>query len=276
MKVSILGEGEFGKAVKAHFSRLGYEVSFNIESNSEIVFVAIPSYAVSPTLIAAKENLKNKKIIIGSKGFDGEEKLLSEKLKDDFPNQVFFLYGPSLSKELRDDKLTAMVLAGGEGKEELKKKIESENLHIELSDDIVGVQVGATLKNVITIFVGILESSGYGENAQAFVFTKGVQEIQKIGVALGADPNTFFGLSCIGDLTLHSRNRFIGIEIGKGRKLEDIIPELKMEHIPEGVTALEKAHAITKKLSIKAPFIETLYSIIFENLPLKDAIEKIK
>jgi glycerol-3-phosphate dehydrogenase (NAD(P)+) len=256
----------------SYLSNLGHDVQIDEADKSEVIFVCVPSYAVVPALL--KEKITNQKIIICSKGFASGEKLLSEALEEKFKNEIFFLYGPTLAEELEKGELSAMVLAGGEGKEELKKQIESETLHIELSDDIIGAQVGAALKNVVTIFVGIIKGAGCGQNTQAYIFTKGVQEIQKIGVALGAEPDTFFGLTCIGDLTLHSRNRYLGIELGKGRNLDDIL--LEMHYIPEGINALRNAKIMTKKLGIDAPIINLLYSIIFENYSIQDAIKEIR
>ncbi len=274
MKISILGMGTFGSAIAKHLRRKGHDVYEVISPDSQVVFVCVPSYSVVSALTKEKSNIKNQKIIICSKGFASEKKLLSDALREEFTNEIYFLYGPTLANELGEGKLSAMILSGGDGKAQLKKEIESDSLRIELSDDIIGTQVGAALKNVVTIFVGIAEGAGYGENTQAFIFTKGVEEVQKIGVALGANPNTFIGLSCVGDLTLHSRNRHLGLELGKGRKLEEIIEEMK--YTPEGITALRNAKGIAKALGVKIPFIEDLYALVFEGKSIKSAIEDIR
>lgn len=274
MKIALLGKGTFGSVFASYLSCRGHDVQIDKIENPQIIFVCVPSYAVVSALLKEKDKIADQKIIICSKGFASEKKLLSEALKEKFKNEIFFLYGPTIAEELEKGELSAMVLAGGEGKEKLKKQIESETLRIELSDDIIGAQVGAALKNVATIFVGIAEGAGYGENTQAYIFTKGVQEIQKIGVALGAEQNTFFGLTCVGDLTLHSRNRYLGIELGKGRNLDDII--LEMHYIPEGINALKNAKAMTERLGIDTPLIRLLYSIIFGNYSIQDAIKEIR
>lgn len=273
MKIALLGKGTFGSVFASYLSHQGHDVQIDKIDKPKIIFVCVPSYAVVPALLKEQEKITNQKIIVCSKGYASEKKLLSEALKEKFKNEIFFLYGPTLAEELEKGELSAMVLAGGKGKEELKKQIESETLCIELSDDIIGVQVGAALKNVVTIFVGIAKGAGYGQNTQAYIFTKGVQEIQKIGVALGAEPNTFLGLTCAGDLTLHSRNRYLGIELGKGRNLDDII--LEMHYIPEGINALKNAKAMTERIGVNTPLINLLYSIIFENYSIQDAMRKI-
>ena len=283
MKIAILGQGACGTAFGHHFSRSGYEVSFNKINGARIILVCVPSYAVISTLSNLQKDLTDQKIIICSKGFASGEKLLSEALKERFDNKIFFLYGPSLASEIESGELTRMVLAGypsaDGGKEEIRqlaKELESENLHIELSDDVIGVQVGATLKNVVTIFVGIAKGAGYGENAQAFILTRGLQEIQRFGLALGAKWETFSGLTCVGDLILHSRNRILGIELGKGRKLDEILKDIHVEHTLEGITAIKNARIMARKNNIEVPFIETLHSIIFEDQPMAEAIESMR
>lgn len=274
MKIAILGVGTFGSAMMSHLKRCGHTILTETVTDSEIILVSTPSYAVCSALLKEKSNITNQKIIICSKGFASEEKLLSEILKENFSNEIFFLYGPTLANGITRGDLSAMVLAGTTDATEIKKIIESNTLRIEISNDIIGVQVGAALKNVVTIFVGISEGAGYGENTQAFIFTKGVQEIQKVGIALGANTNTFLGLTCVGDLTLHSRNRQLGIELGKGRALTEIIKE--MEYTPEGITALKNARGIAKRLNIELPFITDLYDVVFEGKPIQKAIEDIR
>lgn len=274
MKITILGNGMFGGAIATYLKKIGHEVISDGIFNSEIIFVSLPSNVVVSELFKLKDQITDQKIIICSKGFASENELFSEALEKDFKDKIFFLYGPTLAEGIEKGEISGMVLAGGFGKEELKKQLESETLLIELSDDVVGVQVGAALKNVVTIFVGIFEGAQYGENTQAYIFTKGLEEIKKIGIALGAKTETFLGLTCVGDLMLHSRNRHLGIEIGKGEKIEDIIK--KMNHNPEGLLALKNAKGMTKKLKLEMPLIELLYKIVFENLPVQEAMKEIK
>lgn len=276
MKISILGCGVFGSALKTHFSKKNYIIYSEEIKDAEVVLVAVPSYMVLSVLSGFKNEIKDQKIIICSKGFDESGKLLSEVLEVEFPNNdILFLYGPSLANEIENGDFSAMVLAGkGDSKIELKKQIESDSLYIEISDDIIGVQVASAMKNIITIFVGIMEGANYGQNARAFVFTKGIQEIQKFGLAFGANPNTFLGLTCVGDLTLQSRNRDLGISLGKGRKAEEFTPELGSPQ--EGLATLRIVKNMAERLGIEAPFINTLYSVIFEGLSIGEALQKLR
>ncbi|HAE36309.1 MAG: Glycerol-3-phosphate dehydrogenase [NAD(P)+] [Candidatus Nomurabacteria bacterium GW2011_GWF2_35_66] len=274
MKISILGYGTFGQAIATRLIINEHEILINEVKGSDMILVATPSYRVKEALLEHKDFIINQKIIICSKGFNKDGDLISTVLEKEFPhNSIYFLYGPTLAEGLINGDLSAMVLAGGAGKEEIKKQIESQNLKIELSNDVVGVQIGAAMKNVVTIFVGIAEGASYGQNTQAYIFTKGLQEIQKLGVSLGAEPNTFMGLTCSGDLSLRSRNRLLGIEIGKGRKIEDILA--KKKYMLEGLATIKNHKNISSKLGVELPFVDILFSIIFEGASIEKGIRKI-
>ena len=274
MKISILGYGTFGQAIATRLIINGHEILINEVKGSDMILVATPSYRVKEALLEHKDFIINQKIIICSKGFNKDGDLISTVLGKEFPhNSIYFLYGPTLAEGLINGDLSAMVLAGGSSKEEVKKQIESQNLKIELSDDVVGVQIGAAMKNVVTIFVGIAEGASYGQNTQAYIFTKGLQEIQKLGVSLGAEPNTFIGLTCSGDLSLRSRNRLLGIEIGKGRKIENIVA--KKKYMLEGLATIKNHKNISSKLGVELPFVDILFSIIFEGYSVEEGIRRI-
>jgi glycerol-3-phosphate dehydrogenase (NAD(P)+) len=273
MKISILGCGNFGSGFGSYLESLGYEIIKEEVGDASMVFVSVPSFAVCPTLLNFKNDLYNKKVIICSKGFTNESKLIHDTLLENSINNIFFLYGPTLIDGISLGELSGMVLAGGEGKEEIKEKIQSDKLLIELSDDIVGVEVGSALKNVMAIYIGIIEGSKLGKNTEALAFTKCIKEIKTFGVSLGAKEDTFYGLSCLGDLYLHSRNRSLGIDIAKGRKLEDIIKD--MNTTVEGVGTLKNAKVISEKMHMNTPIIDTLYAILFKGSPVSSAVEAI-
>ena len=275
MKITILGHGVFGSAIATYLSRLGHDIEVDKINGSELVFVCTPSFAVLPVLKSYQDKLTNQKIIICSKGFSDDGRLLSEILKEEFPDkEFFFFYGPTIAEEIIAGVYSGVVLAGGDGREEIKKQIESENLVVETTDDIIGVQVGASMKNVVTIFVGIVEGALYGQNTKGYILTKILQEVERFGVALGAKPETFMGLTCIGDITLRSRNRNLGVQLGKGRDLGDILTE--MHYTQEGIASIKNARIISKKLGIKLPYIDILYSIIFEKLPIDKGIRQVR
>ena len=168
-KISVIGAGYFGTALAAHLRRLDYEVHYDVQDESKIVIVATPSHAVVSVLNELKEKLKGKSIVICSKGFADNGILMSEALKDDFPENLFFLYGPTLADGIKQGDLSSMVLAGSGDKAPIVKALQSHTLRIETSEDVVGIQVGAALKNVVTIFVGVAKGAGYSGNTQGYI-----------------------------------------------------------------------------------------------------------
>lgn len=271
MKITILGYGIFGSAIAHQLSLNGNTIIKEDVTGSNIILVSVPSHAVVDVLLSNKSKILNQKIIICSKGFDKSGKLLSIVLKKEFPNnQIYFLYGPTLALGLKDNNISIMILAGGEGKEEIKKHIEGKYLKVELSEDVIGAQVGASLKNTVSIFIGLVEGAGFGQNTQAFIYSIGLKEIQKIGVYFGADPNTFLGPSCAGDLFIRSRSRILGIEIGKGRSYEEVSKEINYPQ--EGIYSLNNILKINDK-NIDLSFFRLMHSVVFENMEVRRAME---
>jgi glycerol-3-phosphate dehydrogenase (NAD(P)+) len=143
------------------------------------------------------------------------------------------------------------------------------------SDDLIGVELGGALKNIIAIAAGISDGMGFGVNTKAAILTRGLVEITRLGVKLGARKETFFGLSGLGDLATtcmseHSRNRILGEKVGKGKKIKDI---LKMtETVAEGVTTTKSAYELSKKTGVEMPITEKIYQVLYENKEPKAAV----
>lgn len=275
MKIAIVGNGSFGSAMGSVLEKKGHIVFMKDHvEESDIVLVATPSYVVRDALSSYKNTIKNQKIIICSKGFDNDGNLLSVGLQKDFPNnQIYFLYGPTIADELREEVLSVMVLAGGEGKDELKKEIESDFLIIKTTDDIIGVQVGSALKNTVGIFIGLVEGACIGRNTEALVYTKGLEEIRKVGTFLGANKDTFFCYTCAGDMFLRSRSRTLGCEIGKGRTFEDVNKELV--YPKEGIASLKGLLKRENEIKVDLSFFKLIHQVVFEKLSVKDAVDKL-
>jgi len=135
------------------------------------------------------------------------------------------------------------------------------------SDDLIGVEIGGAVKNIIAVAAGIVRGLGFGDNTIGALLTRGIVEISRLGLAMHAHPDTFLGLSGIGDLITtatspHSRNRYVGVEIGKGRKLPDIIAEMSM--VAEGVATTRSVHFLAIKLGVEMPIVHQVYQILFE------------
>ncbi|MDP3734308.1 MAG: NAD(P)H-dependent glycerol-3-phosphate dehydrogenase [Nanoarchaeota archaeon] len=314
MNIAILGGGSWGTALAVHVAKKGHSVKIweflkeqadtmqqkrichllpevklspkifvsaemrEVLTNPDLVLVVVPSDKVEKTIDNARHFLGSQPIIICSKGFAEGGRLLSDVVTEKVSGPVYGLYGPTHAEEVCKGLFSGIVLAGGDGKEKLKKELESTTLKIDLSDDLIGVQVCAALKNILAVFVGILDGKNLGDNAKAYVMTKGLAEIKQIGLRWGAEEKTFDGLAGMGDVIVtctskHSRNRHVGQEIGKGRKLDDVIAEMKM--VAEGITAVKNAYLLEKKFGLQLPLITGIYQILFEGKSVDDVLKNL-
>jgi len=309
MNIAVLGGGSWGTALALHLARKNYSVNvweffteqaskmqnertcpflpgtllpnnIFISSNmkevlngSELVLLVVPSDKVKSTMNQAKDFLTDQSIIICSKGFDNNLNLLSDIVKEQVNGEVYCLYGPTHAEEVSKDMFSGIVLAGGNGKEEIKEVFQSENFKVDLSNDLIGVQVSSSLKNILALLIGALDGAGLGDNAVAYVITKGLNEIAQVGIAFGAQKDTFYGLAGMGDVIVtcsseHSRNRHVGKQIGSGRGLQEVLEEMKM--IAEGVTIAESIPLIKEKFDLEIPLLTGTYEILFQGKKLED------
>lgn len=246
----------------------------------DVILLCIPSSGIRPVLTEIKEFIEPNQIIINSaKGFDEEKDIrLSEVIEELLPsNKCAIFSGPSHAELIVKKKVTCLV-ASSKDKETahfVQKLFMNEYIRVYTSDDIIGVELGGALKNVIAIGVGILEGAQLGDNAIAAFMTRGNSEIAKIGKKMGADTLTFAGLSSIGDLIVtcsskYSRNRRCGLLLGEGMLLEDALKEVGM--VVEGVTTAKTAYKLCQKYELDLPLIQEVYKIIFENKPIDEAV----
>ena len=258
---------------------LDEKISFHYNINdvlngSEILILSVPSSAMRETLEKISNNIHPEiKIVNTSKGFElntlmsmSEIILETLNINDD---QIITFYGPSHSEEVIKNLPTAMVsaCANENNSKIIQNLFSTENLRIYTSKDMRGVEIGGSLKNVIAIASGICHGIGYGDNANAALITRGLHEITKLGIAMGAKEQTFYGLSGIGDLiatclSTHSRNRHVGDEISKGKSLEEIISSMGM--VAEGVNTTKVVHELSKKHNIEMPISNSVYEVLFK------------
>ena len=223
---------------------------------------------------------KDQVIIIGSKGI--EIKTLSpiyhivEEIFDDTTN-ITYMSGPTFAREIASKIPTACVVASKDISvaENVQKVFSNDSFRFYTSNDIIGVNVGGALKNVIAIASGITDGMGLGLNSRAAIITRGLAEITRLGVDLGANPLTFQGLAGIGDLVLTctgglSRNRSVGIRLGKGERWSDISASMNM--VAEGIYTAKAAYELSKKLQVEMPITEVVYKIIYEDMFVKEAV----
>lgn len=221
-------------------------------------------------------------VINASKGLeDGTLFTIDRVYADIFPQRIAeratYLSGPTFATEIAAGLPAAIVLAGRDDATTLAAQAALTALHFRIyrTDDVIGVLIGGALKNVVAIGAGISDGMGLGSNTRVALMTRGLAEITRVGVALGANPLTFAGLSGMGDLVLTcsgdaSRNRRVGLALGQGRKMGEILAE--MTQVAEGVKTSKVAKELTAKLGVDSPIIDAMYAIIHEGVPVRDAI----
>lgn len=264
-----------------------YNIKFtsNIEeaaSFGEIIVSAVPSKAVPTTARALGKCADGKTLVNISKGID-EEKLcrLSETFEAEMPSStVAVLSGPSHAEEVARGIPTTNVIACRdiEKAKELQNIFMAPSFRVYTNSDVAGVEFGGALKNIIALCAGITDGLGYGDNTKAALMTRGIHEITRLGVHLGAKAETFSGLAGIGDLivtctSMHSRNRRAGILIGQGKTLDEALAEVHMT--VEGVCATEAAYKLAQKHGIEMPIISAAYRVLFENADARSEVLKL-
>jgi glycerol-3-phosphate dehydrogenase (NAD(P)+) len=249
---------------------------------AELAVVAVPSQSTRAFLSSAAALLpRHAPIISVAKGIENETLLtMTEVLEQCLPEEVHphigVLSGPSFAKEMVARMPTVVTVAARYEKtaQAAQKMFTSETFRTYTSTDVVGVQVGGSLKNVIAIAAGMSDGLGLGHNARAAIITRGLAEISRIAVRMGANPLTLSGLSGLGDLVLTctgdlSRNRKVGFELGKGRTMEDILKE--MHQVAEGVKTAKSAKDLAQKIGVELPICEQVYAIAWEGKNVKAA-----
>jgi glycerol-3-phosphate dehydrogenase (NAD(P)+) len=208
---------------------------------------------------------------------------MSQVLEEELPNhlhpQICVLSGPNLALEIARGKPASTVVASRNGYAAAKAQemLMSPTFRVYTNEDVIGVELGGALKNIIAIGAGICDGLGYGDNAKAAFITRGLVEITRLGVAAGANPLTFAGLAGMGDLVATcasplSRNRFVGEQIAKGKRLEEVLASMK--NVAEGVYTTVAALRMAKELGVEMPIAQATYQVLFEGLdPRKAVIE---
>lgn len=247
---------------------------------ADMVVLAVPSRFVRSTMVRLKGAIKPAQIIINvGKGLeDGTLYTLEQVIEEELPhNTIAVLSGPSHAEEVARNIPTSVVAACKDKAvvHRIQQAFMNEKFRVYGSTDVIGVEMGGSLKNVIALAAGISDGLGFGDNAKAALMTRGMAEIARLGVAMGGEVKTYNGLSGIGDLivtctSMHSRNRRAGILIGQGMSLEEAQAEVKM--VVEGVYAAKAAKELAHKLGVEMPIIEEVNAVLFENKDPQTAV----
>lgn len=249
-------------------------------SDKDVLVLAVPSPYTRSTAAKMAPYIKNgQKIINVAKGIEETTLMtLSEVIEQEIPNaNVAVLSGPSHAEEVGKGIPTTIVVGSRdkETAEYLQNMFMSNVFRVYTSSDVLGIELGAALKNVVALAAGMADGLGYGDNTKAALITRGIAEIARLGISMGGRIETFYGLTGIGDLivtcaSMHSRNRRAGILIGKGATMEEAMKEVKM--VVEGVYSAKAGYALAQKYQVNVPIIEQVNKILFEGKSAKDAV----
>lgn len=241
--------------------------------NADVCVMAVPSTFVRTTAQKMKSFVKEGQIIVSvAKGIEESTLMtLSDIIEQEIPqSNVTVMCGPSHAEEVGKQIPTTVVVGAHDKKtaEYLQDIFINENFRVYISPDMLGMEIGASLKNVVALAAGVCDGLGYGDNTRAALITRGIAEISRLGIAMGGKEDTFYGLTGIGDLivtcsSIHSRNHNAGVLLGKGYTMQQAMDEVKM--VVEGVYSAKAAMALANKYDVELPIIEQVNKILFEN-----------
>ncbi|MDP6456283.1 MAG: NAD(P)H-dependent glycerol-3-phosphate dehydrogenase [Candidatus Marinimicrobia bacterium] len=264
--------------------RIRFIDDFTLFEASDIVVFGVPSHGVRDVAAKMADRIGDAVVVNLAKGIENDTLLRMSEVIGEVgrvsDKRIVTLTGPSHAEEVAQGVPTTIVAAGVDGSstEAVQKSFSSETLRVYANADIAGAELGGSVKNVIAVAAGTCDGIGFGDNAKAALITRGIVEITRLGVVMGARAQTFAGLSGIGDLiatclSRHSRNRAVGEQIGRGRKLKEILSEMKM--VAEGVRTAKSVHALRERHGIEMPICEATYAVLFEDVDPKEAVRNL-
>ena len=268
--------------------KLAEDMHFTLDENEavegkDVVIMAVASsYTRATAARFSKWIAPGQKIVNVAKGIEENTLMtLSEIIEQEIPQaDVAVLSGPSHAEEVSRGLPTTVVVAAKSkaSAEYLQNLFMSEVFRVYISPDILGIELGGALKNVVALAAGIADGLGYGDNTKAALITRGIAEIARLGIAMGGKFETFGGLTGIGDLivtcaSMHSRNRRAGILIGQGKTMQEAMDEVKM--VVEGVYSAKAAMALSKKYNVQLPIIEQVNAVLFDGKSAEQAVKEL-
>ncbi len=249
---------------------------------AEVVLAVVPSPAIRPVLASLADRLPEVPLCCASKGIEVDslqtmDEVMHAVLPERLHRHITALGGPSFAKEVAQGQPTAVVVAGRHEQacHGVADALHGGTFRVYHSDDVVGLEYGASLKNVMAIACGVSDGAGLGTNARAALITRGLSEITRLAVARGGHPLTMMGLAGLGDLVLTctgdlSRNRRVGLALGRGRSLDDILTELGQ--VAEGVVTARSAWQLSQRVGVDMPITEQVYRMLYEGKPASEVL----
>jgi glycerol-3-phosphate dehydrogenase (NAD(P)+) len=254
---------------------------------ADLAIWAVPSQTLRENVSQARDYLTNSMLLMSAaKGLETNSgkrmsQVLAEEIAPSLKGRICVLSGPNLAVEIARGLPAASVIAAQDISlaERARDLMESPEFFLSTSDDVIGVELGGALKNIIALGAGMIDGLGLGDNAKGAFIAWGWAEVVSLGVTLGARASTFYGLAGLGDLiatcsSTLSRNHYVGYELAKGRSLSEI--SASMPNIAEGVATTEAAHQLVKNQGLKLPIIDLIYGILFEGLPPSRALSELR
>lgn len=251
---------------------------------ASIVLLVVPSHGVRALARSAADRFpRGAPIVAAIKGIEGEtlsmvSEILTEELPAERHGDLAFLGGPSFAREVAAGVPTAVSIASLDHgtAERAQAVLSTDRFRAYTTDDVVGVEIGGALKNVVAIAAGIADGLGFGHNTRAALITRGLAEISRLALAKGADPLTVAGLGGMGDLVLTctgdlSRNRTVGLELGRGKTLEQVLSSMNM--VAEGVRTSRSAHMLAEREGVEMPITAAVHAVLHEGLAPIEAVE---
>ena len=283
---------------RAYLSGFHFPASLHPEESLEravagagVIVMVVPSHAYRQVFSRVSELAQNETVFVSAtKGIENQSlKTMTQVMgdcftgNDDSPPLCAVLSGPSFAKEVAQKVPTAITIGStnDEIAQSLQNLFSTDYFRVYTSSDIVGLEVSAALKNIIAIAAGISDGLDFGSNARAALITRGLAEMTRLGVRLGAKQETFFGLSGLGDLVLTctgelSRNRYVGLELGRGRSLEEILDSMNM--VAEGIKTTRSVYDLVTRLEAEMPILEQVYEVLYEGkdcgMAVKDLLSR--
>ena len=263
--------------------------TLNVEEaieGADFALLVVPSHAMREMVSRILPVLTNETVLVSAaKGVENHtlmrmEEVVTDVSRERFSPRYVALSGPSFAREVATGDPTAIVAASSdrESSELIQRSLSAGVFRVYTNTDVVGVELGGAVKNVVAIAAGVVRGLGFGTNAVAAIITRGLAEVTRLALAQGARVETMAGLAGLGDLVLTctgelSRNRHVGIELGRGRKLADILGE--MREVAEGVKTTRSIHELGRRLGIEMPITASIYALLYEDKPALEAANEL-
>jgi glycerol-3-phosphate dehydrogenase (NAD(P)+) len=258
----------------------------HVVKDKDLVLIVVPSHTMRDITGKMRDHIDPDTVVVtASKGIENKTHLtmtqiIEERIDTLKPQNISVLSGPSFAKEVATKIPTVVAAASTDRKvsEFVQAVFSCPTFRVYINDDPVGTQIGGAMKNVLAIAAGICDGMDMGLNPRAALITRGLTEMNRLGTRLGADPLTLSGLAGVGDLLLTctgslSRNYTVGIQIGQGKKLDEIISEMRM--VAEGVKTTRSVYNLSRKLGVDLPICNEVYAVLFEDLSVEETVERL-